>query len=188
MTIIRRAHPADAATLAELAERTFRDTFTVGNDPAQMALHCATSFGPGIQAREIEDPGWVTIVADEDGELIGFAQLRLGSPKACVAAECPAELYRLYVAGRWHGRGVAQQILNEVMVTAARAGSDRIWLGVWERNPRALAFYRKYGFEVVGDHVFRFGTESQTDLIMVAELDRSPGESPPATTAPRSRT
>jgi ribosomal protein S18 acetylase RimI-like enzyme len=174
VAVIRPAGAGDAEALAELAERTFRETFTVGNEPAQMALHCAASFGPGIQAREIEDPGWVTIVADEDGELIGFAQLRLGSPKACVAAECPAELYRLYVAGRWHGRGVAQQILNEVMVTAARAGSDRIWLGVWERNPRALAFYRKHGFEVVGDHVFRFGTECQTDLIMVAEVDGAP--------------
>ena len=160
--------------MAQLAERTFRETFTVGNDPADVALHCAASFGPGIQAREIEDPDRVTIVADEDGELIGFAQLRLRAPKACVCAERPSELYRLYVSSRWHGRGVAQQIMDEVKATAARAGSDRIWLGVWEHNPRALAFYRKYGFEVVGDHVFRFGTEYQTDLIMVAEVDGPP--------------
>jgi ribosomal protein S18 acetylase RimI-like enzyme len=173
VTTIRRARSGDAAALAELAERTFRETFTIGNDPADMALHCAASFGPEVQAREIADPGLVTIVADDDGLLRGFAQLRPGSPKACVAAERPAELYRLYVDRRWHGRGIARQLMEEVMRSAARAGSDRLWLGVWEQNLRALAFYRKYGFEVVGDHVFQFGTDAQTDLIMAANVGGS---------------
>ena len=173
MTTIRRARSGDAAALAELAERTFRETFTIGNDPADMALHCAASFGPEVQAREIVDPDWVTIVADDHGLLRGFAQLRPGSPKDCVAAERPSELYRLYVDGRWHGRGIARQLMEEVMRSAARAGSDRLWLGVWEQNLRALAFYRKYGFEVVGDHVFQFGTDAQTDLIMAANVGGS---------------
>ena len=173
MTTIRRARSGDAAALAELAERTFRDTFTVGNDPADMTLHCAASFGPEVQAREIVDPDWVTIVADDHGLLRGFAQLRPGSPKDCVAAERPSELYRRYGEGRWHGRGIAQQLRGGVMRSAARAGSDRLWLGVWEQNLRALAFYRKYGFEVVGDHVFQFGTDAQTDLIMAANVGGS---------------
>jgi diamine N-acetyltransferase len=167
---IRRARTDDAPALALLAERSYRDTFTAGNDPADMALHCAESFGTEIQAREIAEPGLVTLVADEDGELIGFAQLRLRASKDCVVAERPSELYRIYVARRWKGRGVAQQIMQAVMGAAARADSDRIWLGVWEENPRALAFYRKHGFEVVGEHAFRFGTELQTDLIMVADV------------------
>ena len=109
-------------------------------------------------------------MADEGGELIGFAQLRLRAPKACVTAERPSELYRVYVSRQWHGTGVAQQIMREALATAARAGSDRIWLGVWENNRRALGFYRKYGFEVVGEHVFQFGTDAQTDLIMAADV------------------
>lgn len=176
MAVIRRALPIDAAPLADLAEQTFRDAFTEDNDPDDMELHCAASFGPGIQAREIEDPDTATIVADEDGALIGFAQVRLRSPKACVSAERPSELYRVYVSRRWHGQGVAQQIMREVLATVARAGSDRIWLGVWENNRRALGFYRKYGFEVVGEHVFQFGTDAQTDLIMAAAVD-APGAS-----------
>ncbi len=171
MAVIRRALPTDAAPLAELAERTFRDAFTEGNDPEDMALHCAASFAPEVQAREIADPDTVTIVAEDDGVLIGFAQLRLAAPKACVTAERPSELYRIYVARECPGRGVARRIMDEVLATAARAGSDRMWLGVWEQNRRALAFYRKYGFEVVGEHVFQFGTDAQTDLIMMAAVD-----------------
>lgn len=170
MTTIRRARDGDAAALAELAERTFRDAFTAGADADDMALHCTASFGPGIQAREIADPGWVTIVAEESAGLVGFAQLRLRSQKHCVAAERPSELYRIYVSRRWHGAGVAQRIMDEVMRNAAQADSDRIWLGVWEENARAMAFYRKYGFEVVGEHEFRFGAERMNDLIMAAAV------------------
>jgi ribosomal protein S18 acetylase RimI-like enzyme len=177
LATIRRAQTGDATALATLAERTFREAFTAGADPDDMALHCAARFGPGIQAREIDDPDWVTIVADEGGELIGFAQLRLGATKDCVAADRPSELHRIYVVREWHGRGIARRIMEAVMAAAVAAGSDRMWLGVWEENPRALAFYRKYGFVVVGEHHFRFGTELQTDLIMVADVAAADGDS-----------
>jgi ribosomal protein S18 acetylase RimI-like enzyme len=154
--------------LAQLAERTFRDTFASTNDPADMLLHCSTSFGSEIQRREIENPSLVTLLGEEGGELIAFAQLRLDSPIECVAAKHPAQLCRLYVEHRWHGRGVAQELMNEVLATARLAASDRVWLGVWERNERAIAFYRKFGFEVVGDHAFQFGNDPQRDLVMAA--------------------
>lgn len=168
--MIRLAHSGDATALADLAERTFRETFTAGNDPGDMERHCTESFGPEIQRREIEDPDPVTIVAEVENELVAFAQVRLHAPKECVVAERPSELYRLYVASQWHGRGIAQEIMREVLATAARENRDCIWLGVWEHNPRALAFYRKQGFRIVGEHVFRFGGTPQRDLIMAMEV------------------
>jgi ribosomal protein S18 acetylase RimI-like enzyme len=60
--------------------------------------------------------------------------------------------------------------MRAVLETVRTVGSDRIWLGVWERNGRALAFYRKFGFEVFGDHVFQFGRDPQRDLIMALEV------------------
>jgi ribosomal protein S18 acetylase RimI-like enzyme len=174
MATIRRAGPEDAEALAGLAEQTFRDAFSATNDPTDMALHCRRRFGTETQAREIAAPDWVTILADAEGDLVGFAQLRLDAPMACVRAERPAELYRIYVSAEWHGRGIAQALMDEALAVAARSGSDRIWLGVWEQNPRALAFYRKYGFDVVGEHRFLFGTEHQRDLVMVTEVEGPP--------------
>ena len=49
---------------------------------------------------------------------------------------------------------------------ARSAGHRTIWLGVWERNARAISFYERWVFEKVGDHVFRLGSDDQTDLIM----------------------
>ena len=173
MLSIRNARAEDAAALAALAERTFRDAFTAASDAGDIELHCADNFGPDIQQREIEDPLLVTLLGDLDGEPIAFAQIRLSSAVECVAARHPSELFRLYVLSQWHGRGVAQQIMRSALATAKSTGSDRIWLGVWEQNGRALSFYRKFGFEVVGDHPYRFGSVVDRDLVMALELDES---------------
>ncbi|MEM7063498.1 MAG: GNAT family N-acetyltransferase [Cyanobacteria bacterium P01_B01_bin.77] len=170
MVIIRAAYPDDADALAQLAERTFRDTFMTENNSIEMALHCAQNFGPEIQHREIQDPNYVTLLGDLEGDLVAFAQVRLHSPKECICAKYPSELYRFYVSSEWHGRGLSHQAMAQVLAAVTRRGADYIWLGVWEYNPRAIAFYRKYGFRTVGEHIFQLGTDPQRDLIMATEL------------------
>jgi diamine N-acetyltransferase len=169
--VIRPARLSDAAALAALAERTFRETFAADNSGENISLHCARKFSAEIQGKEISDPQMSTLLAEITGELVGFAQLRLAHGAACVKGDRPAELHRIYVANAWHGRGVANELMCAVYAAAARAGCDCLWLGVWEHNPKAIAFYRKCGFSVVGDHVFMLGTDQQRDLILAAQVD-----------------
>lgn len=166
MTTIRKANPADALALSRLAEASFRDTFGSANTAADMDVHCRDSYGEAIQAREIADPARVTLLGEQDGQLAGFAQLRWPDAPGCVVARAPGEIQRLYVARDWHGRGVAQELMRACIETMRARGSDVVWLGVWERNPRAIAFYRKFGFVPVGDHVFALGSDPQRDLVM----------------------
>ena len=158
--------------MAVLAERTFREAFESRNSPENIDLHCARHFGTEIQARELADRGLVTAVAEEAGRLVGYTQLRLAQASDSVRAQRPAELWRIYVSREWQGRGIAQDLMKNALATAVRAGSDCLWLGVWEHNPRAIAFYRKFGFEIVGQHAFMLGNESQRDIIMAAHLGR----------------
>ena len=169
MIVIRPAVQSDAASLAALAERTFREAFAADNSAENLDRHCALKFGTTQQAGEISDPQLVTVLAEVEGDLVGFAQLRLGQATACVEARRPAELHRIYVTREWHGRGVAHELMRAVHAAAARAGSDCIWLGVWERNPQAIAFYRKCGFTIAGEHVFMLGSDPQRDLIMATQ-------------------
>lgn len=164
---IRRARVDDAAPLAALAERTFRATFAPHNTGPNMALHCARTYGAAIQAAEIADPARTTMVADDRGALVGYAQLRHGSPTARVAAARPAEIQRIYVDAPWQGRGVAQALMDAMLAKARERGADRVWLGVWEHNPRARRFYAKCGFALAGDHAFVLGDEIQRDLVMM---------------------
>lgn len=171
MTVaLRRAVPDDAPSLALLAERTFRDTFGARNSPGNMDLHCERHFSSDIQAGEIADRNLVTTLAVEDGRFAGFTQVALARAHPAVAAGSPAELSRLYVVAEWHGKGVAQALMNDALASARAAGADVLWLGVWEHNPRAMAFYRKSGFEIVGSQAFMLGLERQRDLVMSVRL------------------
>ena len=170
MTSIRQAEERDAASLAELAERTFRDTFAHLNRAEDIDLHCRNSYRESIQAAEIRDPNRTTLVCDVRDGLIAFGQLRWGSAPPCVVATRPAEIQRFYVDGPWRGKGVAQALMASLLDIAMAGGADVTWLGVWERNPRAIAFYSKSGFAVVGEHVFVLGEDPQRDLLLAKRL------------------
>ena len=167
---IRHATLADAAFLAELAARTFRDTFAADNRPEDMALHLSTAYGLAQQRSELSDPAIVTLVAEHADALVAFAQLRHGDAPECVTGPAPIELLRFYLAAEWHGRGLAQQLMSQVLDAARIFDAETLWLGVWERNARAIAFYRKAGYVDVGSHTFVVGTDHQTDRILTRSL------------------
>jgi GNAT superfamily N-acetyltransferase len=167
---IRRASPADAAALAILAARTFRDTFGADNRPEDLTLHLAMAYGLEQQSRELADPAMLTLVAESDGALVAFAQLRRGQAPVCVTGPAPIELWRFYLEAEWHGRGLAQQLMSRVIDAAHDLDAATLWLGVWERNPRAIAFYQKAGYVDVGAHRFVLGADPQTDRILARPL------------------
>lgn len=165
--IIRRATIDDAAALAELAERTFRDAFGAMNDPDDLEAYCAKAYGEAQQRAEILDRDGITLVADER-TLIAYAQVRRSE-----ARWGDVELARFYVDRTRHGGGLAQLLMTAALAAARDLGGRSIWLGVWERNPRAIAFYEKCGFEDAGSQPFVVGTDVQTDRVMVRVIPRT---------------
>ena len=173
MQPIRHATPSDAKNLAALAEETFRETFGSMNTVEDMNLHCQTSYSEAIQLGEIAAPRMTTLVSENGGNLIAFAQLRWSEAPGCVSATNPGEIQRIYVAKAWHGKGIAQDLMETCLNEMVKRKSDVAWLGVWERNPRAIAFYKKIGFAEVGSHVFPLGTDPQRDIIMFRPVSLS---------------
>lgn len=165
------ATPADAALLAELGARTFFESFAADNDPEDMRRHLESQFSPAIQLAEIANPALDTLIMRAaDGEAVAFAQVRSGKITDGVPKEGTIELWRFYVDRRWHGQGLAHALMNAAKARARRRGADTMWLGVWERNARAQAFYRKHGFGKVGNHVFVVGNDPQTDDVLLCRL------------------
>ena len=167
---VLRGVPADAGALAELAARTFADAFAADNRAADLQAHLDAAYNVDQLARELADPAVTTLLAYRDERLIAYAQIRRKTLPACVTATQPIELQRFYVDREAHGTGVAMKLMTEVQRVARRAGAEHLWLGVWERNARALAFYRKAGFHDVGSHFFDVGSDRQTDRVLVAVL------------------
>lgn len=132
--------------LAALARDTFFEAFASSNNAADMAAHLERAYGVDQQAAELADPDIVTLIAQLEGRTVAYAQIRPGKTPACVTGPRPIELWRFYVIAERHGHGTAQALMERVLGEARARGAGTLWLGVWERNPRARAFYRKYGF------------------------------------------
>ncbi len=163
---VRRATVDDAALVTELGTRTFVETFAAENSAEDMAAYLTDAFSPAQQAAELGDSASMFFIAEVDGSAAGYAQVRKGEPDSSVKGMKPIELVRLYVSQEWLGRGVGNELMRACIEEARYTGHKTIWLGVWERNARAQAFYRKWDFVPVGHHVFQLGSDAQTDILM----------------------
>jgi GNAT superfamily N-acetyltransferase len=169
---IRRATPADAARLASFAATAFTDTFAADNRPEDMAAYLAESFGEAEQRAELEDPAVTVLLAEKDDALVGYAMLRDGDaagPVASARGEA-IEIARLYAGKRWIGAGIGALLMQRCLDEARARARDTIWLGVWERNARAIAFYERWGFAHVGSQPFTLGSDVQTDHVMARRV------------------
>lgn len=167
---IRRGAVEDAGLLAELGARTFSETFAKDNTPEDLAAYLAQWFSVAQQTAELNDPASTFLIAEIGGAAAGYAKLHDGAPERGVEGSNPVELVRLYVSRDWLGRGVGEQLMRACIDEARRTGHDTIWLGVWERNARAQAFYRKWNFRTFGEHMFQLGSDVQRDLLMQRDL------------------
>lgn len=165
---IRTATMADAGTLTALAERTFRDTFSADNADSDIDAYVRDELSLDRLLAEMADDANTFLLAIVDGvqQAAGYAKLRSGTPVPCFDGPDPAELERLYVDRQIIGNGVGAALMQAVLDTARSAGHQTLWLGVWERNARAIAFYERWGFETVGEHVFQLGSDAQRDRVM----------------------
>ena len=163
---IRVATVTDNTILAEFGAQTFYDTYAADTEPEDLAAYLAVSFSPEAQAAELADPRSVFFVAQAGTEIVGYARLKEGRPPEGITGQHPIELERIYASKAWIGKGIGPALIKACLNEAGRRGCDVIWLGVWERNTRAQAFYRKWGFVQAGTQSFKMGGELHRDVSM----------------------
>ena len=169
--VIRPARLADAAELSTLMRRTFLAANGHCCTPENMAAFLESKYRTELQAREIRDPDTLTLIVEQDGQWAGFAQLRWGTTPPAEVELLPAvELGRIYLDAAFHGRGIAAQLVANLLVAASLRGSRSVWLSVWQEAPQAIRFYKKHGFEIVGRTVFMVGDDPKDDWVMTQEL------------------
>jgi diamine N-acetyltransferase len=163
---IRYGNTKDAVLLSELGAKTFYDTFAKDNTPENIKLHLESSFSAEIQFKELSQSDTIFLIAENDDSPIGYAQLMIDGREESLKGVKTLEIRRIYVSQEYIGAGIGKELMSACIVEARQRGCDSIWLGVWEKNPRAIHFYKKFGFAEVGTHIFPVGDDPQTDLIM----------------------
>jgi ribosomal protein S18 acetylase RimI-like enzyme len=169
--IIRRGVVSDAAGLAAFAARTFAEAFGDDTGVDDLQAHLAATYRADLQACELADPTVITLLALQDSRIIAFAQIRRGTlAPACVTLPDAVELQRFYADRSVHGTGLSMQLMRDALDAARELGGRYAWLGVWERNARAMGFYRKAGFNEVGFTHYVVGSDRQLDRVFLAAL------------------
>jgi ribosomal protein S18 acetylase RimI-like enzyme len=164
----RDAVGADAAALAAFAEATFTATFGHLYPPQDLAAFVTEKYCPPIIAAELADAQTRYRLALRGDAIVGYC--KMGAVDMDVDATEAVELHRLYVNAGAKGSGVAQALMDEALAWARGRGAKAMYLSVWENNARAQAFYRRYGFEHIGEHKFMVGSIADRDFIWKLEL------------------
>jgi diamine N-acetyltransferase len=167
---IRLATPEDTAILADLGAQTFSATFAEDNTPEDMKTYLENNFNHQKIAAELSDAGATFFIAEVAQKPCGYAKLKVGELPASITNSKTIELERLYTLPEYFGKGVGDALMQRCFEAARQADFEAVWLGVWENNLRARAFYRKLGFREVGDKIFQLGSDAQTDKVMERAL------------------
>ena len=167
----RPATLADAINLSTLSALVFREAYQSAFDSQQpVADFITTNFSVEKYHAELVTDcasyslGWVA------GVQAGFLKLQSSVPPECVGCRSAIELAKLYILRTFHGTGIADLLMERALEQASRYGVSQVWLCVWQRNSRAIAFYRRWGFSAVGSGTFNWSGVEFRDFVMTRSL------------------
>ena len=166
--IMRRITLKDVPALSFIAKKTFYDTFTGTCTEDDMNDFLEKFYNENTLANEVANTAMEYFFAELDGEIIGYILFSNDIETfAEIHGSTALELKRFYVVDAFHGKGIAQQMMQFFLDHAISQGYDTVFLGVWEHNLKAQKFYRKYGFvKTSHTHDFPIGNTPQTDVYM----------------------
>jgi ribosomal protein S18 acetylase RimI-like enzyme len=173
MLSIITANLEHASLISELSIVTFFDTYAAYNTPENMQLHCDENFGVDQIAAQIQKEGNIFFIAFIDDVPAGFTKMRTSENPSELAGKTHIEIERIYVLKAFQKQKLGYGLIIHCIKYAVQSGFEVLWLGVWQQNTKALAFYQKNGFEIFGEHSFLLGDDDQTDWLMKMDLTNS---------------
>ncbi|MEO8491853.1 GNAT family N-acetyltransferase [Pseudomonas sp.] len=169
--LIRPATAEDALCVGVLGMQVFLDTYATQGIRTSIATEALQAFSPNTIAQLLAQPNVSLTVAESNGHLIGFAQIKLNAPHPMIETPNVAELQRLYIQERFTGLGIGYQLLQAAEQRAALGGASLIWATVWVGNERALGFYPRRGYEVLGEPTYTFQGETHANRLLGKALN-----------------
>ncbi|MDQ1085820.1 GNAT family N-acetyltransferase [Siphonobacter sp. SORGH_AS_1065] len=160
----------DLSKLQQIEKETFYETFAETNTAEDMQDYLAKSFSDEKVTSELTNPESAFYFALEENRVIGYLKINSGQAQTEIKDLNSLEIERIYVLQEFQGRKVGQLLYNKALSVARERNFEYLWLGVWEKNEKAIHFYKKNGFETFDQHVFVLGTDEQVDLMMRLKL------------------
>lgn len=160
----------DVKTLLPFAKASFINTYGHLNTPENMAIYLENNFTPSKIENELKDIANIFTGIFSEEKLVGYTKLRENNYENISPEKKAIELERIYVDKNYQGLKIGQKLINQCLLYAKENNFNELWLGVWEDNEKAIAFYKKMGFEIFSSHIFFLGKDKQNDLLMRKEI------------------
>ncbi|OXS64543.1 spermine/spermidine N-acetyltransferase [Bacillus sp. V-88] len=171
MTIIlKKCTIDDAHTLQEISYDTFNETFKHQNSPKNMKSYLEKAFNVEQVETELSHRSSHFYLVYVHEDVAGYLKVNTGDAQSEEMGDESLEIERIYIKRSFQKHGLGKYLLNKAFEMATERHLKTIWLGVWEKNENAIAFYKKMGFVETGSHSFYMGDEEQTDLIMTKSI------------------
>lgn len=152
--------------LVDISIKTFEDAFEKDNNPEDFASYLDFAFNPDRIAAEVKDKDSNFYFVYLNTEMVGYFKLNQMEAQTDIKDGDALELERIYVLKEFQGKQIGKWMLEQIIILAKDKGKSFVWLGVWEHNTKAIAFYEMYGFQKFGTHPYYIGTDKQTDWLM----------------------
>ncbi|MES2133893.1 MAG: GNAT family N-acetyltransferase [Bacteroidota bacterium] len=160
----------DIDQLQKIGRQTFHETFSSANSEENMKQYLEDGFSMEKLTTELNDKNAEFYFATLDNNIIGYLKLNFGASQTELKDNNTLEIERIYVLKEFHGKKVGQILYDKAIQVAKNRKAEYVWLGVWEENPRAINFYKKNGFVEFDKHIFKLGSDEQTDIMMKLKL------------------
>ena len=156
----------DAELIADISRQTFYETFAADNTKEDMDKFLREQFTRGKLMLEVGNPENIFLLVYNDDEVAGYVKLRESKAPASLGNNNAMEIARIYSMRNMIGKGVGKILMQACIDIAIEKRKETLWLGVWEKNQRAIDFYGKWGFEKFDETHFLLGNDVQRDWLM----------------------
>lgn len=160
----------DAHKLQEVSYETFNETFQHQNSPENMNAYLKKAFNLNQLEKELLNTSSQFFFVYFHNEVAGYLKVNTNEAQSEKMGNDSIEIERIYIKNQFQKHGLGKHLYQKALEIAKQSNKKKIWLGVWEKNDNAIAFYKKMGFIQTGAHSFYMGDEEQTDLIMTKTL------------------
>ncbi|MBE4909134.1 GNAT family N-acetyltransferase [Bacillus luteolus] len=160
----------DLQILQEISYETFNETFKNQNSPENMITYLEKAFNKIQLEKELSNRFSQFFFVYYNNEVAGYLKVNTNESQSEEMGDESLEIERIYIKSNFQNHGLGKHLFTKAMEIAKQSNKKRIWLGVWEKNENAIAFYKKMGFVQTGSHSFYMGDEEQTDFIMTKNL------------------
>ncbi|MBY0117102.1 GNAT family N-acetyltransferase [Paenibacillus sp. FSL L8-0435] len=156
--------------LQEISYETFNETFKAQNSPENMNAYLNKAFNREQLESELSMADSQFLFIYVDNQVAGYMKVNINDAQSEKMGEESLEIERVYIKKEFQKHGLGKVLLLKAIEMATEHHKTNIWLGVWEKNENAIAFYEKMGFVQTGAHAFYMGDEEQIDLIMTKKI------------------